>query len=217
MSHEQLLREVLDRGLVAILRTASNAGLADAARAIYEAGIRTFEVTLTIPDALGLIRKLRSEMPSDTIIGAGTVLDDSTARLAITAGADFLVSPTFDANVVRTARRYGKLSIPGAFTPTEILAAWEAGADLVKVFPAEVLGPKFFEAVRRPLPQVRMIPTGAIDPEMAAGFLKAGACGVGVGGGLSDGAAIAARRFDGIRSLAAQYVDLVRRHRQENG
>lgn len=213
MSHDELLRAVLDRGLVAILRTPTNTGIVEAALAIHEAGISLFEITLTIPDALNVIRAVRRALPSDVIVGAGTVLDEATARLAIDAGAEILVSPTFDPEVVRTARRFGKISIPGAFTPTEILTAWDCGADIVKVFPAEVLGPRFFDSVRRPLPQVRLIPTGNLSLEMAEGFLNSGAVGIGIGGPLSDGAAIAAGKLDGIQATARQYVELVRRHR----
>lgn len=212
MSHAELLRSLLDHGLVAILRTPSNANVAEAAVALYEAGFRAFEITLTIPDALSVIRAVKRSLPGDAIVGAGTVLDAATARLALDAGADVLVSPAFDAEMVRTARRFGKISIPGAFTPTEILAAWDAGADIVKVFPAEVLGPAFFSSVRRPLPQVRLIPTGNISLEMARGFLSAGAVGVGVGGPLSDAEAIAERRFDQIIAAAKPYLALWREH-----
>jgi 2-dehydro-3-deoxyphosphogluconate aldolase/(4S)-4-hydroxy-2-oxoglutarate aldolase len=125
--------------------------------------------------------------------------------MAIAAGAEFLVAPTFHPEVVQTARRFGKVSIPGAFTPTEILTAWEAGADIVKVFPAEVLGPTFFQAVLRPLPQVRLMPTGNISVAAAAEFLQAGACGIGIGGGLSD-----PTNLKQAQQLAAQYVDVVR-------
>ncbi|MFO0846766.1 MAG: 2-dehydro-3-deoxyphosphogluconate aldolase, partial [Gemmataceae bacterium] len=131
-------------------------------------------------------------------------------RAALLAGAEYLVSPTLDLDVVRLCQRYSKLVMPGCFTPTEILAAWQAGADVVKVFPADVLGPAFIKAVRAPLPQVRLMPTGGVDLTTAAEFLKAGACCLGVGGQLVEPKAVAAGHFDRIRDLARQYVQIVR-------
>src|SRR5439155_21550079 len=126
------------------------------------------------------------------------------------AGAEFIVAPTLNLDVIRLCRRYGKLVMPGAFTPTEILAAWEAGADIVKVFPADVVGPEFFKALRGPLPQIRLMPTGGVDLSTAAAFLKAGACCLGVGGQLVEPKAVAERNFDRIRDLARQYPAIVK-------
>lgn len=210
MTHDEILSSLLDHRLTAIVRLPESNRLLELVAAIREAGITCFEITLTTPDALKLLPRVRDTVGPGGLIGAGTVLDEAAARGAIDAGAEFLVSPTYNPAMTATARRYGKVSIPGAFTPTEIMAAWEGGADLVKVFPAEVLGPRFFSAVLRPLPQVRLLPTGNLDLTSARDFLKAGACGVGVGGPLSDPATVAAGRFDLIQEAARQYVELVR-------
>jgi 2-dehydro-3-deoxyphosphogluconate aldolase/(4S)-4-hydroxy-2-oxoglutarate aldolase len=131
------------------------------------------------------------------------------------AGAEYLVSPTLNLDVIRLCNRYDKLVMPGAFTPTEILAAWEAGADIVKVFPAEVVGPAFFKALRGPLPHIRLMPTGGVDLNTAAAYLQAGACCLGVGGQLVEPRAIAARDFAHLTDLARQYIAAVRQARQE--
>src|SRR5439155_9872068 len=147
------------------------------------------------------------------LLGAGTVLDSETARAVLLAGAEYIVAPTVNLEVIRLCQRYDKLVMPGAFTPTEILTAWEAGADIVKVFPAEVLGPAFFKALRGPLPQVRLMPTGGVDLSTAADFLKAGACCLGIGSQLVEPKAVADHNFDRIRDLARQYVQIVRQSR----
>jgi 2-dehydro-3-deoxyphosphogluconate aldolase/(4S)-4-hydroxy-2-oxoglutarate aldolase len=149
------------------------------------------------------------------LLGAGTVLDPETARAVLLAGAEYIVTPTLNLDVIRLCQRYNKLIMPGAFTPTEMLTAWEAGADIVKVFPAEVVGPAFFKAVRGPLPQVRLMPTGGVDLNTAAAFLRAGACCLGVGGQLVEPKAIADRNFERIRELARQYVAIVKKTRSE--
>ena len=147
------------------------------------------------------------------MLGAGTVLDPETARAAILAGAEFVVAPNTNPDVIRLCRRYDKLVMPGAFTPTEILAAWEAGADVVKVFPAEVVGPAFFRAMRGPLPQVKLMPTGGVDLTTAAEFLAAGAVCLGVGGQLVEPKAVAAGDFARITDLARQYAAIVQEAR----
>ena len=162
---------------------------------------------------------MRRALGDRLLLGAGTILDAETARAALLAGAEYLVSPTVNLDVIRLCQRYDKLVMPGAFTPTEILTAWEAGADIVKVFPAEVLGPPFFKAVRGPLPQIRLMPTGGVDLTTAADFLKAGACCLGVGSQLIEPKAVAERNFDRIRQLASQYAAIVKevRSRESKG
>src|SRR5262249_54514095 len=146
-------------------------------------------------------------------LGAGTILAPKTGRMALLAGAEYLVAPTLNLEVIKLCQRYNKLVMPGALTPTEILTAWEAGADIVKVFPADVVGPTFFKAIRGPLPQIRVMPTGGVDLKTAAAFLAAGACCLGVGGQLVDPEAIKQKNFDKIRDLARQYVDIVKAFR----
>ena len=148
------------------------------------------------------------------VLGAGTVLDPETARVALLAGAEYLVAPIVNVEVIRLCRRYDKAVMPGAFTPTEVVTAWEAGADVVKVFPADVGGPGYLKALRGPLPQVRLMPTGGVDLTTAEAFLKAGACCLGIGGSLVEPKAIAAGDFVRIRDLAGQYAAIVRRFRE---
>ena len=164
---------------------------------------------MTVPNALDVVRQVRQALGDRLLLGAGTILDPETARAALLAGAEYLVAPTVNLDVIRLCQRYDKLVMPGAFTPTEILTAWEAGADIVKVFPAEVVGPAFFKALRGPLPQIRLMPTGGVDLTTAAEFLKAGACCLGVGSQLVEPKAVAERNFDRIRDLARQYVAIV--------
>lgn len=210
MAREQNLQRVIDGGLVAVVRFAEPGPLVNVLKALADGGITVAEVTFTVPDALGVIREAKRQLGDRVLLGAGTVLDPETARAAILAGAEFLVSPAVNVDVIRMARRYDKLAMPGAFTPTEILTAWEAGADVVKVFPADVLGPAFFRAMRGPLPQVKLMPTGGVDLTTAGEYLKAGAVCLGVGGQLVDAKLVAAGKFDAICDLAKQYVDAVR-------
>ncbi len=213
MSRDADLTRVLDCGIVAVVRAPDPAGLVEVVRALADGGVTVAEVTFTVPGAAEVIRAAKRELGDRVLLGAGTVLDPETARVALLAGAEFVVAPTVNPDVIRLCRRYDKVVMPGAFTPTEILAAWEAGADVVKVFPADVLGPAFFQAMRGPLPQVRLMPTGGVDLVNAVDFLRAGACCLGVGGQLVDPKAVAARRFDRITDLARQYAEVVRRFR----
>src|SRR5207248_2024469 len=187
--------------------------LVEAARALAEGGVNIVEITMTVPDALDVVRQVRRALGDRLLLGAGTVLDPETARAALLAGAEFLVAPTVNLEVIRLCQRYDRLVMPGAFTPTEILSAWEAGADIVKVFPADVVGPAFFKALRGPLPQVRLMPTGGVDLNTAASFLKAGACCLGIGSQLVEPRAVADRNFERIRDLARQYVAIVKQAR----
>src|SRR5262245_1493185 len=213
MDRDSLLRRVLDGGIVAVVRSPDSHRLVEVCRALADGGVTTVEITMSVPDALEVLRQVRHALGDRVLLGAGTVLDPETARAVLLAGAEFIVAPTVNLDVIRLCRRYGKLAMPGAFTPTEILTAWEAGADVVKVFPADVVGPAFFKALRGPLPQVRLMPTGGVDLTTAADFLRAGACCLGVGGQLVEPKAVAARDFARIRDLARQYVQVVKETR----
>src|SRR2546426_7752048 len=202
MSKETQLRQVLDCGVVAVVRSADSGQLAEVASALADGGVTVVEITMTVPNALEVIRQVRQSMGDRVLLGAGTVLDAETARAVMLAGAEFIVAPTLNLDVIRLCRRYDKLVMPGAFTPTEILTAWEAGADIVKVFPADVVGPAVFKALRGPLPQVRLMPTGGVDLATAAEFLKAGAVCLGVGGQLVDPKLVAAGEFAKSTELA---------------
>jgi 2-dehydro-3-deoxyphosphogluconate aldolase/(4S)-4-hydroxy-2-oxoglutarate aldolase len=213
MSKESDLRRVLDCGIVAVVRSPDSQQLVEVCRALAEGGVTVVEITMTVPGALDVVAQVRKALGDRVLLGAGTILDPETARAALLAGAEYLVAPTINLDVIRLCQRYDKLVMPGAFTPTEILTAWEAGADIIKVFPAEVVGPAFFKALRGPLPQVRLMPTGGVDLTTAADFLKAGACCLGIGGQLVEPKAVAARNFDRIRELARQYVAIVQQTR----
>ncbi|HUG20180.1 MAG TPA: bifunctional 4-hydroxy-2-oxoglutarate aldolase/2-dehydro-3-deoxy-phosphogluconate aldolase, partial [Planctomycetaceae bacterium] len=158
----ELMQQVLDSGLVAIIRAPSGELLVDVAKALLDGGISIIEVTLTVPNALQIIADVNRELGDKIILGAGSVIDSETARAAMLAGAEFIVSPVVKPDVIACCKRYGKAVMPGAFTPTEILTAWELGADVVKVFPADVGGPAYLKAVKAPLPQVRLMPTGGV-------------------------------------------------------
>jgi len=209
------LARVLNSGIVAVVRAASGELLADVAEALVAGGVDVLEITFTVPHATRVLEKVADRLGDKVLLGAGTVLDTETARAALLAGAEYLVSPTVNLDVIAMCKRYGKLVMPGALTPTEILSAWQAGADIVKVFPSEITGPKYLKAVHGPLPQIRLMPTGGVNLETAAAFLKAGACSLGIGGSLVDPQAIASGDLAKIESLAKQYVKIVRDTRAE--
>lgn len=215
MSRETQLQQVLDCGIVAVVRSRDSQQLVEVVRALADGGVTIVEITMSVPDALDVLKQVKQALGERVLLGAGTVLDAETARAVMMAGAEYVVSPTLNLDVIRLCRRYDKLVMPGAFTPTEILTAWEAGADIVKVFPAEVVGPAFFRAVRAPLPQVRLMPTGGVDLKTASTFIQAGACCLGIGSQLVDPKAIAERNFGRIRDLAREYVGIVAKTRAE--
>jgi len=208
-----VLDRIIDCGVVAVLRADSSAELLNVAGALREGGVVAIEVTMTTPGALKVIEEAAAKM-KDSVIGVGTVLDPETARAAILAGAEYIVSPTLHLGVIEMAKRYGKVVMPGAFTPTEILTAWQAGADVVKVFPASVGGPAYFKDVKGPLPQVRLMPTGGVDLTTTGAFIKAGACAVGAGGAMVDKKAVSAGKFDAVTDTARKFVEEVRKARQ---
>lgn len=210
MSKEDQLRQVLDCGIVAVVRSQDSEQLVEVVRALADGGVTVAEITMTVPGALDVVKQVRAALGDRVLLGAGTILDTETARAALLAGAEYIVAPTLNLDVIKLCQRYDKLVMPGAFTPTEILAAWEAGADIVKVFPADVVGPAFFKAIKGPLPQIRVMPTGGVDLTTAATFLKAGACCLGIGSQLVEPGAVAAGNFMRIRQLAQQYVAIVK-------
>ncbi|MHB1036893.1 MAG: bifunctional 4-hydroxy-2-oxoglutarate aldolase/2-dehydro-3-deoxy-phosphogluconate aldolase [Pirellulales bacterium] len=213
VKHTDLSR-VLDSGIVAVLRAPSGEILGDVAEALLAGGVEAIEVTFTVPGAHRVLEQVADRLGDKILLGAGTVLDPETARTALLAGAQFVVSPTLNLDVIRLCRRYDKLVMPGALTPTEILTAWEAGADIVKVFPSELTGPGYLKALHGPLPQVRLMPTGGVNLKTAAEFLRAGACALGIGGSLVEPRAVAAGDMARIESLARQYVEIIRETRK---
>ena len=213
MNRDATLKRILDGGIVAVVRSESPDQLVQVVRALADGGVTAAEITFTVPDALDVIRTVRKEMGDAIVLGAGTVLDPETARAALLAGAEYIVGPGLNLEVIKLCRRYDKVVMPGALTPTEVIAAWEAGADVVKIFPSDLGGPGYLKALRGPLPQIRMMPTGGVDLHTAAAFLKAGACCLGVGGSLVESKAIASGDFERIRDLARQFVAIVREFR----
>jgi 2-dehydro-3-deoxyphosphogluconate aldolase / (4S)-4-hydroxy-2-oxoglutarate aldolase len=213
MTRDQTLHRILDGGIVAVVRSESPDRLVEVVRALAEGGVTAAEITLTVPDAIEVIRKVRDALGDSIVLGAGSVLDPETARAALLAGAEYIVGPGLNLDVIRLCRRYGKVVMPGALTPTEVIAAWEAGADVVKIFPSDLGGPAYIKALRAPLPQIRMMPTGGVDLSTASAFLKAGACCLGVGGSLVEARAVASGDFARLRDLAGQFAGIVREHR----
>lgn len=210
MSKESDLQRVLDLGLVAIIRAPNGDRLVEVAEALYAGGIDVIEVTFTVPGVLDIIKQLRDKIGDRVLLGAGTVLDVETARAAILAGAEFIVTPTVNTEVIKLCQRYGKVVMSGAFTPTEILTAWEAGADIVKVFPADVGGPSYLKAVHGPLPQVRLLPTGGVNLETLSSFVNSGACAVGLGGALVEKKALEEGNMQRIEEMARSFVEAMK-------
>ena len=203
------VQRMMSCGVVAIVRMDDAAGLGQVAHAIKEGGVDVIEFTMTTPGALDIIAKSTAEFGSSVLLGAGTVLDTETARAAILAGARFLVAPTLNLDVIALAHRYDVAILPGVFTPTEMLTAWEAGADLLKVFPATALGPQYFKDVLAPLPYLRMVPTGGVSLENCGDFIKAGAVAVAVGSNLVDKKAVKEGRWADLTATARKFVDAV--------
>ena len=177
------MSSILDNKIIAIIRGANSKDVLNMAKALHEGGVNMLEITMNSPNALSAIEEITAELGDRVVVGAGTVLDSETARAAILAGAKFILSPTVDIETIKMAKRYGAESIPGAFTPTEILSAYENGGDIIKVFPA-TLGPSFIKDIRGPLPQIPLLPTGGIDLNNIQEFMKAGAIGCGIGSAL---------------------------------
>lgn len=210
ISHHDILTRLIEGKVVAVVRLDSGEQLINVAEALKAGGMSIIEFTVSTPGAIDMIKQATASFGNEVLMGAGTVLDPETARAAILAGAEFIVTPALNLATIELCKRYGKPIIPGALTPTEILTAWQAGADMVKVFPADLGGPGYIKAVLAPLPQVRLVPTGGVSAENAAAYLKAGATAVGVGGKLVDKAAVARGDWGAITSEAQKLVDAVR-------
>jgi 2-dehydro-3-deoxyphosphogluconate aldolase / (4S)-4-hydroxy-2-oxoglutarate aldolase len=214
MQKSEVLKSLREIGLVPVLRAESEEQALALASAIATGGVTVLEVTMTVPGAIRVMRRLAEERP-DILIGAGTVLDAETARMCILEGAQFVVSPALNLKTIDMCHRYGVAVLPGALTPTEIVMAWEAGADVVKVFPASALGgAKYLKSVKAPLPQVELIPTGGVSLATAAEFLEAGAFALGVGADLVNVKAIAEGRPETITENARKYLEIVRKFRE---
>jgi 2-dehydro-3-deoxyphosphogluconate aldolase / (4S)-4-hydroxy-2-oxoglutarate aldolase len=215
MTPRQLVTQAIeDCGVVAVIRLKEPDKLRAVVDALAEGGVRALEITMTVPRAIELIAEMAPTLPTGFLLGAGTVLDAQTARAAIEAGAQFIVSPVFRPAVIAEAHAHDIPAMPGCFTPTEILAAWDEGADVVKVFPATALGPGFFKDVRAPLPQVKLMPTGGVTVDNAGDWIRAGAVAVGVGSALLDAKAISTGLMAPITDNARRIVANVAAARQ---
>jgi 2-dehydro-3-deoxyphosphogluconate aldolase/(4S)-4-hydroxy-2-oxoglutarate aldolase len=201
---------ILETKVIAVIRMSDPARLFDVTEALKKGGVKALEITMTVPGALDIIRELAGTKPEGVLIGAGTVLDAATAEAAIRSGADFVVSPITDPGMIAACRAHDTFVAPGAFTPTEIVSAWDKGADIVKVFPATAVGPQYFRDVKGPLPQVRLMPTGGVTIENARDFIEAGACAVGIGTALLDKKAIEAGDWDVLTAKARRLVESMR-------
>ena len=209
-SKEQYFNQIAESGVIAVIRAPAQEMLIDIANALLAGGVPAIEVTMSTPKAIAGIEMLADRLGDKCVVGVGTVLDAATAKDAIQAGAQFVVSPTFEPEIVETTRRYGKISVPGAFTPTEIMRAWGAGADVVKVFPSTALGPSYFKDILAPLPQLKLTPTGGVDLKNAGEWIKAGAVFLGAGSALVSKDAMAKKDWPAITNNAKAFVDAVR-------
>ncbi len=216
MTAQQILSFINDIGIVPVVRTATAEGAVSAIQAIHKGGVRAAEITMTVPGAIKALEKVADQFGDKIVLGAGTVLDPETARSCMLAGAQFFVSPNLRVSTIEMCKRYSKVICIGALTPTEVLTAWEHGADVVKVFPADAMGgAKYIKSLKGPLPQIEMIPTGGVNLQTTGDFLKAGACAVGVGSELVNAKLIADGDFAEIEKRAKQYMEAVQTARAE--
>lgn len=214
MTKQQVRDRIIEIGIVPVVRASSPAQAMLAAQAVCDGGIPIVEITMTVPGAIEVIRELRNRAPSGVLLGAGTILDAETARRCVDAGAEFLVSPGLNVPTVDYAVREGKLIIAGALTPTEVMAAWAAGADFVKIFPCgQVGGANYIKALKGPLPQVPLVPTGGVNLNTAAEFIEAGSSALGIGGELVQSDALKSGNTGVIAENARKFVTLVREAR----
>ncbi len=215
MNREEIVNRVIDAGAVAVIRLSDANKLIRVAEAIYKGGVSGIEITMTVPNAIKVIADASREIGSYMNVGVGSVLNAETAQRAIDAGAKYVVSPIYKKEIVEAAHRNDVPAMPGAFTPTEIQTAYESGADIVKVFPADVVGMAFFKGVLAPMPHLKLMPTGGVTLTNAGEWLKSGACAVGVGTALLDKKAIASEKYDILTENAKVLMESIFRARQE--
>lgn len=212
----ETLHTLLEGGVIPVVRAKSADQALNIVDAIREGGVSTIEITMTVPGAIGVMKELNEKLGDEVLLGAGTVLDAETARSCILAGAKFVVGPCFNLELLQLCRRYSVIAIPGAMTPTEILTAWEAGADVVKVFPASNLGgPSYIKAVKAPLPQVLLNPTGGVNLNNAKNFIEAGSAAISVGSALVDKKAVAEGEYQIITENARKFIQEVKKGREK--
>lgn len=213
MPKSETMQRIREICVIPVLRARSQEDAIAIAHAIKQGGVPLLEITMTVPGALDGIRQLAASFGEQVLVGAGTVLDPETARACILAGAQFVVSPSLKISTIEICHRYSIPVFPGALTPTEVLTAWEAGADAVKVFPCGSMGgAKYLKSLKAPLPQIELIPTGGVSLSTAADFLSAGAFALGVGADLIDSDAVGPEKLAGITENARKYMEVVRKH-----
>lgn len=218
MHKSDVMAKIREVGLVPVLRADSEEEALAIAYALEAGGVTVLEVTMTVPGAVDAIRRLANDAGDRILVGAGTVLDPETARACMLAGAQFIVSPALNVKTIEICRRYNIAVFPGGLTPTEIVTAWEAGADAVKVFPCSAVGgAKYLKAIKAPLPQIELIPTGGVSLATGAEFLEAGAMALGVGGDLVDNKAVRAGKPEIVTENARKYLEIVRSYRAGRG
>lgn len=213
MERDEVLKEIIECGIVAVVRTKDSSSAIKIARAVCGGGIKPVEITMTVPGAIDVIKNVSQELKGKAIIGAGSVLDAETARIAILAGAEFIVGPALNLEMISLCKRYSKVIIPGAFTPTEIVTAWQSGADIIKIFPATMGGPTYFKDIHGPLPHIKLLPTGGVTLKNIGEFIKAGACAVAVGSNLVDKKAVSEGKFEIITNFAEKFVQEIKKAR----
>jgi len=214
MEKREVFNRMISEGLIPVVRVSSAKEAIDVADAIKEGGVSFIEITMSVQGAIDVIKELTQKYKDEIIMGAGTILDPETGRAALLAGAQFIVSPTLNLDLIELAHRYSAVVIPGAMTPTEILTAWNAGADMVKVFPAGQLGgPEYLKALRGPLPQILLVPTGGVNLQNAGAFIKAGATALGVGGELVDKKAVKEKKFNIITENTRAFLKAIKEAR----
>jgi 2-dehydro-3-deoxyphosphogluconate aldolase/(4S)-4-hydroxy-2-oxoglutarate aldolase len=204
---------LIDSGLIAVIRRPQPLQILSIAEALVDGGVGALEITVDTPGVFEMIRDIKNQFGSRVLVGAGTVLDAETAKTAIEAGSDFIFSPIIDEETIRLTNRYGKISIPGVMTPTEIVRGYQAGADLLKVFPGRSLGVDYFKELQGPLGHIPLMPTGGVDLTNAEQFIKNGAVALGVGGSLVDKQAIAEHRYHILTKIAEKFIAAIRRAR----
>ena len=211
MTKQEVLNKISESGVVAVIRLKDSQKLAKVIEAVRQGGVKCIEITMTVPGAVEIIRTLASTMPKDVLIGAGTVTDAKTAEDVIKAGAQFIVSPILNLDVIGTCKKNNIACMPGCYTPTEIFTGWDAGADVIKIFPATTLGPKYFKDIAGPFPHIKMMPTGGVTIDNVGEWIAAGAVAVGIGSDLLDKKAIEEERYEVLTERAAKmYANFIK-------
>ena len=217
MKKAEVIQQIVDIGLVPVVRASSADEAMRVIDAIKEGGVSVLEITMTVPGAVKVMEAVSERYGADVLVGAGTVLDPETARVCILAGAKFIVSPALNLETIALCKRYSVPVMPGALTPTEVVTAWQAGADFVKVFPCSAMGgASYIKGLKAPLPQIELVPTGGVNLKTAADFIKAGSSALGVGADLVDVKAIRAGEASVVTERARQFLEIVQEARSAN-